>query len=211
MFCSTRAQGATVVDAPDKRVWAGVLASVVFLVGASLMSFAEQDFMDRDLGWDVWPSGLALGPHGWGQVVVFVLFVAAYLTFATALLDRSWSRPGRWGARVFAVGAVLALGLPFRTDRPRSDITWHGGLHAAGYGGMMLTLLVSLVLIYPGLVRSSTPAQWGLAPLALLLVPLAWVLPDSKATSNYLFFAIPFSLLAALALRLARDPSPIDI
>jgi hypothetical protein len=96
---------------------------VVFLVGAGLMSFAEQDFMDRDLGWDVWPSGLALGPHGWGQVVVFVLF----------------------------------------------DTTWHGGLHAAGYGGMMLTLLVSLVLIYPGLVRSSTPAQWGLAPLALRL------------------------------------------
>jgi len=198
------------MDAPDKRVWAGVLAAVIFLAGASLMSFAEQDFMGHDLGWDVWPSGLALGPYGWGQIVVFVLFVVAYLTFATALLDRSWSRPGRWGARVFAVGAVLALGLPFRTDRPSTDLTWHGGLHAAGYGGMMLTLLVSMVLIYPGLIRSSTPAQWRLAPFVLLLLPLAWLLPDPKATSNYLFFAIPFCFVAALALRLARDPFPND-
>jgi hypothetical protein len=53
------------------------------------MGFAEQDFMEHDLGWDVWPSGLALGPHGWGQIVVFVLFVAAYLTFATARLTTS--------------------------------------------------------------------------------------------------------------------------
>jgi hypothetical protein len=42
------------------------------------------------------------------------------------------------------------------------------------------------------------------------LLPLAWLLPDPEATSNYLFFAIPFSLLAALALRLVQDSSPID-
>lgn len=194
----------------DRRVWAGVAAPVVWLVGASLMSFVEQDFMERDLGWDVWPSGLALGPHGWGQIVVFVLFAVAYLTFAAALLSRAWSRLGRWGARVFAVGAVLAMGLPFRTDRPNTDVTWHGALHALGYGGMMVTLLLALLLTFPGLLRSSTPDQWKLTPLAVLLVPLAWSLPDPKATSNYLFFAIPFTLLAVLALRLARDGSPTD-
>lgn len=198
------------MDVHDRRVWAGVLAPVIWLVGASLMSYVEQDFMEHDLGWDVWPSGLALGPHGWGQIVVFVLFVGSYLTFATALLGRSWSRPGRWGARVFAVGAVLAMGLPFRTDRPNTDVTWHGGLHAAGFGGMMLTLLFSLLLMFPGLLRSSAPTQWRLTPLALLLLPVAWLLPDPKATSNYLFFAIPFTFLAVLALRLARDHSPTD-
>lgn len=195
------------MDVRGSRVWAGVLAPVVWLGGAGLMSFAEQDFMEHDLGWDVWPSGLALGPHGWGQIVVFVLFVAAYLVFATALLSRSWSRPGRWGARVFAVGAVLAVGLPFRTDRPDTDITWHGTLHAVGYVGMMLTLLCSALLMLPGLVRSSAPTQWRLTPLALLLLPPAWALPAPEATTNYLFFAIPFTLLAVLALRLAGDGS----
>ena len=74
----------------------------------------------------------------------------------------------------------------------------------------MLTLLVSLLLMFPGLLRSSDPSQWRLTPLALLLVPAAWFLPDPKATSNYLFFAIPFTLLAVLALRLARDHSATD-
>ena len=196
------------MDVRDRRVWAGVLAPVVWLGGAGLMSFAEQDFMEHDLGWDVWPSGLALGPHGWGQIVVFVLFVAAYLVFAMALLGRTWSRPGRWGARVFAVGAVLAMGLPFRTDRPDTDVTWHGTLHAVGYVAMMLTLLISVLLMFPGLVRSSAPTQWRLTPLALLLLPPAWVLPAHEATTNYLFFAVPFTLLAVIALRLARDGSP---
>ncbi len=102
------------------------------------------------------------------------------------------------------------MGLPFRTDRPSTDVTWHWALHALGYGGMMLTLLLALLLVFPGLLRSSAPAQWNLTPLALLLLPLAWSLPNAKATSNYLFFAIPFTLLAVLALRLARDGSPTD-
>ena len=188
----------------DKRVWAGVAAPVVWLAGAAVMSFVEEDFMTHDLGWDVWPSGLALGPHGWGQILVFVLFDLAYLTFAAFLLAWSPTRWTTWAARVFSVGAVLALGLPFRTDRPDADVTWHGVLHAVGYAGMMLTLLVALLMLYPAVVRGSTGRSWGLAPFALLLLPPAWLLPDPEATSNYLFFAAPFTLLAALALRLAR-------
>jgi hypothetical protein len=61
-----------------------------------------------------------------------------------------------------------------------------------------------MLMLYPAVVRGSTGRSWALAPFALLLLPPAWLLPDPEATSNYLFFAVPFTLLAALALRLVR-------
>lgn len=185
------------------RVWAGVLAPVVWLGGAAVMSLVEQGFMD-DLGWDVWPSGLALGPQGWGQIAVFVVFDLLYLAFALHLLGLSGTRPMRWSARLLALGAGCAFGLPFRTDRPGGPVSWHGVLHAIGYLGMMLTLIAAMLLLYPALVRRSRLRDWSWAPLALLLLPAAWAMPDPTATSSYLFFAVPFTLLAALSLRLAR-------
>lgn len=79
-------------------------------------------------------------------------------------------------------------------------MTWHGALHAVGYVALMVSMLLALALLYPGLVRRTSLRQWRLAPLALLLLPPAWAAPNGKATSNYLFFAAPFVALAAVAL-----------
>jgi len=49
---------------------------------------------------------------------------------------------------------------------------------------------------------------WRTAPLALLLLPPAWLAPNDTATSSYLFFAVPFTLLAGLALVLATGGAP---
>jgi hypothetical protein len=43
---------------------AGLISSPLFLTTALILSLAQSEFM-RALGWEVWPSGLALGPYGW--------------------------------------------------------------------------------------------------------------------------------------------------
>jgi hypothetical protein len=187
--------------------WAGVGAPLIWLGGSFLMSYVERDFMDQ-LGWDVWPSGLALGPDGWGQILVFIVFATLYIGFALYVRGRvTWSGVGIWGGRMLLAGAVVTPLLAFRTDRMGTDMTWHGALHAAGYVALMLSMLITFVLVYPGLIRRSSPRQWRLAPAALLLVAPAWLMPNSTGTSNYFFFAIPFVLLAALALVLNQEAS----
>ena len=186
-----------------RLAFTGALAPAVVLGGSLLLSHAQRSFMDR-LGWDVWPSGLALGPHGWGQVAAFVVFAALYITFllsACALAD--WSRLSRRGSRVALVlGSVTAL-LPFNTDHPDAEITWHGALHGAGYLALLASLLVLFVTVLPGLIRRGGRA-WRIAPLALLLIPLVWTAPNDTVAGSYLFFAIPFTVLAAIALVLSR-------
>ena len=179
---------------------AGVAAPVVWLGGALVLSHIQRRFMDG-LGWDVWPSGLALGPHGWGQVVVFLVFAALYVVFALALSRRSrWSRVSLWGGRLFVVLAVLTPLLAFPTDRIGAPVTWHGALHAVGYVALMLSILVAVVALLPGLARRSRRHDWRLAPLALLILPAVSLMPDSGAASSYLFFALPFVPIMALAL-----------
>lgn len=185
----------------------GAVAPVVWLGGAVAMSYDERAFMNR-LGWDVWPSGLALGPDGWVQILIFLTFAALYIAFALSVrVVATWSRLARLGGRLLLGLACVTPLLAFRTDPPTHDITWHGALHATGYVGLMLSLLVAAVTLLPGLVRRRISELKWAAP-ALLLVPFAWTAPNDKATSNYLFFAIPMTLLAALALMLTRVERP---
>jgi hypothetical protein len=194
----------TSAEAPA-RAWAGVAAPVVWLGGALVMSYDERSFMDR-LGWDVWPSGLALGPHGWAQIGIFLVFAVLYLFFMEYVSRRGrWSRLSRWGSRLALVFAASTVLLAFKTDPMNQDMTWHGTLHAIGYAALLLSMLTVFVSVYPGLLRGR--GRWRLAPLGLVLIPFAWLAPNDKATSNYLFFAIPFTLLAALALTLVATPA----
>jgi hypothetical protein len=190
--------------------WTGVAAPMVWLGGALLMSHAERDFM-QELGWDVWPSGLALGPYGAGQIVVFLVFAGLYIAFAAyAARVATWSRLARSGSRVALAGAVLTPLLAFHTNPPGQDATWHGTLHALGYFALMVSLLVALVTVLAGLLRRE-PRGWRCAPAALALVPFAWLAPNAAVTRSYLGSALPFTLLAALALvlRQARPPAPL--
>ena len=185
---------------------AGILAPVVVLGGSLVLSHAQRSFMD-ELGWDVWPSGLALGPHGWGAIAVFLGFAALYIAFLLGVCSlASWSRRARRGSRVaLTLGAGTAL-LPFNTDRPGADMSWHGALHGAGYLALLASLLVLFVTVLPGLIRRGGRA-WRATPGALLLIPFAWTGPNETVTSNYLFFALPFTLLAAMAIVLLRIPA----
>jgi hypothetical protein len=181
----------------------------VWLLGALLVSWVERDYMDR-LGWDVWPSGLALGPQGWLQILVFLTFAAAMIVFAFAVRALALPRLGRWGSRVLLVAALITPLLAFRTDPPGDPMTWHGALHATGYVVLMLGLLASYALLLPGILRRARGRQWGWAALALLLVPPGFLMPTSTGTSGYLFFAVPFVPLAAAALMLITRIAQVD-
>lgn len=181
------------------RAWAGVAAPAVWLGGALVMSHAQRGFMNR-LGWDVWPSGLALGPYGWGQILVFLVFAMLYIAFATyAVSCATWSSLARWGSRFLLAGALITPLLAFKTDPPNSNVTWHGALHAIGYVALVSSMLVAFIALYPGLLRGAK-GEWRWAPLAVAFIPFAWLAPYAEVTGSYLFFAIPFSLLAALAI-----------
>ena len=188
----------------DRGALAGVAAPVVWLGGALVMSHAERQFMN-ELGWDVWPSGLSLGPHGWGQILVFLAFAALYIVFALRVATKAtWSRLARWGARLLLIGACITPLLAFKTDPMGHSISWHGALHAAGYVALMVSMLIAFVTLLPGLVRRRG-SGWRFAPAALLLIPFAWVAPNDEARANYLFFAVPFVVLTAVAIVLAAD------
>lgn len=182
----------------------GVLAAAVWLGGSLLMSYDERSFMDR-LGWDVWPSGLSLGPDGWGQIAIFVGFAVIYIGFlAQVAVVAVWSRLARWGSRLALIIGCFTPLLAFKTDPINAKITWHGALHATGYSTLMLSMLVLFTSVLPGLTRRAGRG-WRVAPLALLLLPFAWAGPNSEVTSNYLFFAIPFTLLVALGLVIQQN------
>lgn len=167
----------------------------------------------QELGWDVWPSGLALGPYGAGQVLVFLVFAGLYTVFAAyAVRVATWSRLARFGSRATLSGAVLTPLLAFHTDPPGGPVTWHGVLHALGYFALVASLLVALATLSPGLLRRD-PRAWRSAPAALAIVPLAWLAPNATVTRSYLLFAVPFTLLTALALvlRHSRRPAALPV
>jgi uncharacterized protein DUF998 len=183
---------------------AGALAPFVFLLATVGISWLENDFMER-LGWDVWPSGLALGPHGWLQIVNFIGLGILLIAFALAV--RAVPPRNRWvrvAPVLLALAGVAAVMLAFRTDPPDRDETWHGILHGAAY----LTWLGSLVISYPlTWWRLRGSSVWGKprwpAALALLLFPPVLLLPDSGAAGNYEFFAAALTPLAIIGIRTA--------
>jgi uncharacterized membrane protein YuzA (DUF378 family) len=183
---------------------AGAVAPFVFLLGVVGICWLQKDFMER-FGWDRIPSGLALGPDGWLQIVNFILFGVLLLAYARAVSavparDR-WDRAAHLLVGLAGVAAVM---LAFKDDAD-GETTWQGAVHAGAY----LAWLPSIVISYPLTWRRlrARPA-WRAAPVwvsavALLLPASALLLPDSEAASNYLFFAVVLMPLVALATRLA--------
>lgn len=182
----------------------GAVAPYLFLVGTIGISWLQEDFMEQ-LGWDVWPSGLALGPDGWLQIVNFIVFGVLLIAFALAVA--AVPPRNRWvklAPVVLALAGVAAAMLAFKTDPP-GDETWHGFVHLAAY----LIWLPSIVISYPlTWWRLQGHAVWAKAPrwpslLVLLLFPPVFLLPDSESAGNYVFFAVVMTPLAAIAIRMA--------
>lgn len=174
------------------------------LLGGAIagLSVVQYDFM-RALGWHPvsaptvdWPSGLALGPHGWLMDAAFVIsgvLLARFGHGAAALLaGDAPPRALRWGGALI-VGAGLALALlAFRTDPTNSagPRTWHGNLHDAAYVALGTTLLPGMALLGAGLWQHG---RHGLALYTALT--LAAAVPGF-VIKGWLFYAFLAALLA---------------
>jgi hypothetical protein len=170
---------------------AGLVSSPLFLTTALLLSLAQSEFM-RALGWEVWPSGLALGPYGWVQVLNFVVFGVLIIVFGLGVGQAV--QPGRvsWlGPAFLVVSGVGRSLLAFNTDPPGAVASWHGQIHSVAFVVFVISLLFGylatlvrrdplwrgsrryLLLALPLLVLSELPNPWGnLLFLAAILTPL---------------------------------------
>lgn len=179
----------------------GVGGPLLFLTGVVLVSWSERDFM-ADLGWEHWPSGTALGPHGWATVLVFLLTGLCQIGFALALLtEATRSRVRKLGAGLLLVSGIGMAMLAFKTNHPDSDVNWHASIHVAAYFTFFLGLLLAYVVLTWGSWNRLDRSSWRYAPLALVPWLGVFALPDGLKQSNYMFFAVLFTPLLILAIR----------
>ena len=179
----------------------GVLGPLVFLIGVILVSWSERDFMD-ELGWDQWPSGTALGPNGWATVLTFLVTGFCMAAFGWGLLAQAGdSVVRRVGAGLLVVSGLGMAFLAFKTNAEGTEQTWHAAVHVIAYFTFFFSLLLAYVFLAWGSWRRFPRTSWRYVPLTLLPLLGALVLPDGLAAGNYLFFAILFIPLLALALR----------
>ena len=179
----------------------GLLGPLIFLAGVILVSWSERDFM-AELGWHQWPSGTALGPNGWATVLTFFLTGLCQIGFGWALLVQAdGSRVRKLGAGLLVLSGIGMTALSFKTDAEGTDSTWHGQLHVIAYFTFFFSLLLAYVFLGWGSWRRFDASSWKYAPLALVPLLGALMLPDGLDAGNYLFFAILFIPLMVLAIR----------
>ena len=187
---------------PRRGALVGIAGPLVFLLGVVLVSWSERDFM-AELGWENWPSGTALGPNGWATVLVFLLTGLCMMTFALTLgAEAGKSKVRKLGAGLLVVSGFGMAMLAFKTNHPDSDVNWHAAIHVAAYFTFLVSLLLAYVLLAWGSWNRLDRASWRYAPLALVPWLGAFLLPEGLKASNYMFFAVLFTPLFVLAIRI---------
>jgi hypothetical protein len=180
---------------------AGLLAGPLFLVVALVLSFVQSGFME-ELGWEVWPSGLALGPWGALQVVNFVTFGLLVIVFASGM-GRAL-KPGRlaWvGPLLLALAGAAEALAAFNTDAPGDPVSWHGQVHSVATAAFFTFLLTGYVAT---LVRRD-PLWRGARRYILLVVPLLLLSEVPNPWGNLLFFVALLTPLQVMAVSYWRD------
>lgn len=162
------------------------------------------------IGWEpledpsgAWPSGLALGPHGWVQGLGFALSGALISVFAVGLHRgiRGGSKAGP--ALLFVAGVAMAL-LAIETDPmdragPR---TLHGWIHDASFVLFILTLIPALFFLWRRMKR--TPTWQAHARYTLVTAVLATGLLFLPGVAYYLFLVVVLVWFGATAIKLWR-------
>jgi Protein of unknown function (DUF998) len=191
---------------------AGMIGPAVFAFIVVVLTLAQYGFIVR-LGWDPvgssdvpWPSGLALGPLGWLQVLNFVFFGLTLIAFALGLHRGvlSLGRGSGIGAALLVVASVALVLSGFKTDPHLSEgpQTWHGLIHGLAFIFLLLSLLLSLFFWWWRLRRGPHWRGYELYTLmtAILYVALLFVSPWQWGF--YLFLAVILAWIEVMALRL---------
>ena len=188
---------------------AGMIGPAVFAFVAAVLTVAQYGFMVR-LGWDPigasdvpWPSGLALGPFGWLQVLNFVFFGLTLIVFALGLHRGVAS--GSWIGTAFLVVAGVALVLAgFKTDPYLSEgpQTWHGWIHGLAFILLLVSMLLSLFFWWWRLRRDPLWQGYDLYTLITAILYVALLFVSSRQWGFYLFLAVILAWIEVMAIRL---------
>ena len=191
---------------------AGMIGPVLFGLVLTALTFLQYDFL-LSLGWDPvhaptfdWPSGLALGDHGWIMTLTFVLSGLMMTFFASGLrLSLPPSRLTFYSTFALSLAGIFLAGLAFTTDPTirSTPATWHGRLHDLSF--VMLGLMLMPAMLLLGFVFR-TDAHWrGLASYTWLTVALAGPAFALKGAAFYLFLLAILVWSEVTAIQLHRS------
>jgi len=192
--------------------FAGMIGPALFALIVVVLTVAQYGFM-VDLGWDPigasdvpWPSGLALGPLGWLQVLNFILFGLALMVFAVGLHRgvAARVRGSVIGPVLLMVAGVALVLSAFKTDPSLSGgpQTWHGLIHGLAFLLLVLSLLLSFLLSWWRLRRDP---RWRGYDLYTIITAVLYVVLFFRSASQwafYLFLAVVLAWVEVMAIRL---------
>jgi Protein of unknown function (DUF998) len=190
----------------------GMVGLIVFALVAVFLTFAQYGFM-VGLGWkplgasDVpWPSGLALGPLGWLQVLNFAFFGLTLIFFALGLHREvaSWGRLS-WAGPTFLVISGVALVLAaFKTDPHlmQGPQTWHGAIHLLVFILLVLSFLLSLFFWWRRLRRDPRWRGYALYTLITAIVYIVLLFASIWQWGFYLFLGVVLAWVESMAIHL---------
>jgi hypothetical protein len=189
---------------------AGMIGPVIFVVIVIALTVAQYGFM-RGLGWHPiessgvpWPSGLALGPYGWLQVINFILFGLLVMAFAFGLHRRVSGKSAKIGTGLLMLAGVALVFLGFKTDPellstgPR---TLSGWIHGLAFVLLTLSLLLTFFLMGWGLRKDPLWRSYGLYSLATGVVFVVGSFIPGKI-GTYVFLSVILVWMFVMALRL---------
>ncbi len=113
-----------------------------------------------------WPSGLALGPHGWAQSLAFAVSGLLLVIFAAGL-HRGMAGSSKVGPALLALSGVAMALLIFETDPmlrtgPR---TLHGWIHDLAFVLFVVSLVPSFCFLW---------RRWGRLPSGKAKAGIPW-------------------------------------
>jgi Protein of unknown function (DUF998) len=202
------------VVSPRSAGLAGMIGAAVFAVVVVFLTLAQLGFMLR-LGWNPlgasyvpWPSGLALGPLGWLQVLNFSFFGLTIVLFALGL-HRGVVPSGSlsWAGPAFLTIAGVSLMLAaFKTDpRPVDGIqTWHGAVHLLAFLLLVLSFLLALFFWWRRLSRDPRWRSYARYTLITALLYIMLLFASIWQWGFYLFLANVLLWVELMALQLRR-------
>jgi hypothetical protein len=190
--------------------FAGMAGPVLFGAILVVLTAVQYDFM-VEIGWqpledpaNAWPSGLALGPYGWMQVLNFVVSGLLLMFLAVGLHLGVDGRNSRIGPiLLFVAGAAMAL-MAFETDPilregPR---TLHGWIHDLAFALFVLALLPSFFFLWR---RFRKDAPWrSHSRYTLATGVIATLSIFVPGVAYYLFIIVTLTWMEVTAVRLLR-------
>jgi hypothetical protein len=190
---------------------AGTVGPLLFGGVLIILTLIEYDFM-RSLGWEplslsnvVWPSGLALGPHGYIMTAAFLINGLSVIFFALGLLRAlPGTRTSRAASLLLLLAGVAMMGLASTTDATgrATPVTLHGLIHDGCFAAVGFTLFPSMLLF--GWTFRRIPAWRNLSTYTWLTAAAAVPTFAIKGAAFYFFLAGVLAWTFIVAGRLRR-------